>query len=458
MTNRYEPFVNPPGPTIEEEIQRLPEEAPTITEHAPPPPVLWNPARIPGWKKAIRKGIVYPVGMAMLAFLILAAPAKSNAQVSIGFAVSFGPPALPVYEQPPCPAVGYIWTPGFWAWDPDFGYYWVPGTWVMSPFVGAMWTPGYWGWDDDGDAFVFHQGYWGPVVGFYGGIDYGYGYTGRGYEGGYWQGNQYYYNRSVNNVTTTNITNVYNKTVINNVNVTRVSYNGGSGGVTAQPSQEEVRAAQMRRSGPIQEQQRQVEVAHSNPQQRAVVNRGRPMVAATAKPGAFTGGEAVQARAAGAPYEPPKVNPREATKPVPRGAEGAMPGNARATEAAPSRHEAQPMTRQPENRGAERSMPGNERAPEAKPPKREAQPPMAQPENRGAERSMPGNERTREAQPPRREAQPPMTRPENRGAERSMPGNARPPEAHAPAQREAARPGRPPKEEKGKKPPHDNQR
>jgi len=37
-----------------------------------------------------------------------------------------------------------------------------------------------------GDAYVFHVGYWGPVVGFYGGIDYGYGYVGRGYYGGRW--------------------------------------------------------------------------------------------------------------------------------------------------------------------------------------------------------------------------------------------------------------------------------
>jgi len=45
------------------------------------------------------------------------------------FSVSFGPPALPVYEQPLCPGEGYIWTPGYWAWSDDEGdYYWVPGT------------------------------------------------------------------------------------------------------------------------------------------------------------------------------------------------------------------------------------------------------------------------------------------------------------------------------------------
>ncbi|HET7841341.1 MAG TPA: hypothetical protein VFM21_07035 [Terriglobia bacterium] len=415
--------MNPPRPTEQDELLRLPEMTPGIPEHSPPPPALWHPIPVPRLKNAVRKITVCSIGLAMLAFMMLAAPAKSYAQFSVGIAVSFGPPALPVYEQPLCPGPGFIWTPGYWAWDPDFGYFWVPGTWVSAPFIGAVWTPGFWGWDDDGDAFMWHEGYWGPVVGFYGGINYGYGYFGRGYEGGYWQGQNFYYNRTVNNVNTTNVTYVYNKTVINNVNETRVSYNGGSGGVTAQPTQQEAAAVQQRRSGPIHEQQRQIEVAHTNPQQRATVNRGRPAVAATAKPGAFSGGAVVQARSAGAPYEPPKVSPREATKPAPH--------------------------------GAERSMPGNGRATEAQPPKHEAQPPMAQPENRGAERSMPGNARPPEAQPPKHEAQPPMTRPENRGAERPMPGTARAPEAHAPAQRAPEKPSKPPKAEKERKPPHD---
>ena len=89
--------------------------------------------------------------------------------------VSFGPPAIPVYEQPLCPGEGYIWTPGYWAWDDvESDYYWVPGTWVLAPEVGFLWTPPYWAWDDG--AYVFYDGYWGPQVGFYGGIVYGFGY------------------------------------------------------------------------------------------------------------------------------------------------------------------------------------------------------------------------------------------------------------------------------------------
>src|ERR1700739_4107461 len=68
----------------------------------------------------------------LLAALALTAPVRTLAQVRI--TVAFGPPALPIYEQPICPGDGYIWTPGYWAWDPDaYDYYWVPGTWVVPP-------------------------------------------------------------------------------------------------------------------------------------------------------------------------------------------------------------------------------------------------------------------------------------------------------------------------------------
>ena len=109
---------------------------------------------------------------------------------------------------------------------------------MEPPTVGVLWTPGYWGWGDG--AYVFHEGYWGPHVGFYGGVNYGFGYTGAGYEGGYWQGDRLFYNREVVNVGNVHVTNVYNKTVIVN-NTTRVSYNG-PGGVRATPTPTELTA------------------------------------------------------------------------------------------------------------------------------------------------------------------------------------------------------------------------
>ena len=169
------------------------------------------------------------------ALLLAALPLASQAGVFVS--VTIAPPVLPVYEQPPIPGPGYIWTPGYWAWDGS--YYWVPGTWVLAP-VGLLWTPGYWGWVDG--AYVWNAGYWGPTVGFYGGIDYGFGYGGVGFVGGEWRGGQLYYNRAVTNITTTNITTVYNRTVVNNGPVTHVSFNGGAGGIQARPSGAELAA------------------------------------------------------------------------------------------------------------------------------------------------------------------------------------------------------------------------
>ncbi len=91
------------------------------------------------------------------------------------------------------------------------GYFWVPGTWAEPPAVGLLWTPGYWGWG--GNAFAWNDGYWGPTIGFYGGVNYGFGYGGFGYQGGYWNNGSFNYNTSVNNVDIANIHNTYEKNV-----------------------------------------------------------------------------------------------------------------------------------------------------------------------------------------------------------------------------------------------------
>ncbi len=240
------------------------------------------------------------VRLLLFALLMLAMPAAMSAQ--LGIAITVGPPALPVYEQPPCPAEGYIWTPGYWAYDYNAAdYYWVPGTWVEAPQPGYLWTPAYWGWG--GDRFLFHEGYWGPRVGFYGGINYGFGYFGDGYEGGRWDHDRFFYNRSVNNVNVTNIHNVYNTTIINRTTVVnRVSYNGGNGGINARATAEQEAALRERHIGPVAAQTEHVRAAEQNRDQRASVNHGRPGIAASEKPGAFNERGVVPAREAGAPY------------------------------------------------------------------------------------------------------------------------------------------------------------
>jgi hypothetical protein len=235
----------------------------------------------------------------LLTFLILAIPAASFAQ--IGVAITIGPPALPVYEQPICPGDGYLWTPGYWAWDDSVSdYYWVPGTWVQAPEVGFLWTPGYWGWRDSG--FFWNEGFWGPTVGFYGGINYGFGYFGVGFGGGRWDNGHFFYNRAVMNVDVTVIHNVYNTKVENITNENHVSYNGGKGGVTARPTREEEAAAKERHIAPVAAQTEHANAARSNPEMRAKANHGDPPVKATAKPG--EAGEPGKADAGGAAGEP----------------------------------------------------------------------------------------------------------------------------------------------------------
>lgn len=200
----------------------------------------------------------------------------SSAQVSLS--IRIGPPVIPVYAQPPCPSEGYLWTPGYWAYGP-VGYYWVPGVWVAPPRVGVLWTPGYWGFA--GGLYVFHAGYWGPHVGFYGGINYGFGYGGSGFYGGRWDGGHFAYNTAVVNVNTTVVRNVYvDRTVIHNTTVVnRTSFNG-PGGVTARPTVEERTAMHEEHVPPTASQISHEHTASQDRNQWASTNHGTPGTAA----------------------------------------------------------------------------------------------------------------------------------------------------------------------------------
>src|SRR5713226_4116458 len=253
---------------------------------------LWHgvaPAKTETLPENAGKGIIMRIARLIcslfLAVGLLAIPASFGAQVAVGVSVRFGPPILPVYVQPVCPAPGFIWVPGYWAYGPD-GYFWVPGTWVEPPEVGLLWTPGYWGWADD--FYVWHVGYWGPEVGYYGGINYGFGYTGVGFFGGYWRGDAYYYNRSVTNVNVTVVHNTYNTTVVNNnTTINRVSFNGGHGGTTARPTSREIAAEHQRHTSMTSEQTQHQQAASTNRTLLASVNHGRPDIAASPRPGQF---------------------------------------------------------------------------------------------------------------------------------------------------------------------------
>ena len=215
-----------------------------------------------------------------LAFLVSLVPASSFAGVFLSITVA--PPILPVYVQPVCPGDGYLWTPGYWAYG-EAGYFWVPGTWVLAPQPGLLWTPGYWGWG--GGFYAWHGGYWGPHVGFYGGVNYGFGYGGVGFVGGRWEGGHFAYNSAVLHVNTTVVHNTYvDNTVIHNTGVVNRTAFNGPGGINARPNAQEQAALREQHVQPTSEQISHEHVASTNRANFASVNGGRPANAAVSHP------------------------------------------------------------------------------------------------------------------------------------------------------------------------------
>jgi WXXGXW repeat (2 copies) len=353
--------------------------------------------------------ILFP---SVLVLAPMTAPSVASAQIGISVNITVAPPVLPVYDQPPIPADGYIWVPGYWAWGDD-GYYWVPGTWVLPPEAGLLWTPGYWGWNDG--VYVFNDGYWGPHVGFYGGIDYGFGYGGTGYDGCFWDHGALHYNRTVNNFGGVHITNVYNKTVINhNVNV---SFHGGPGGVRAEPTAAEREAEHEQHHPPTAAQSQHREAAFGNKALHAAVNHGRPPIAATARPGQFsghgiTGAHAIKEGPAGGPTER-----HEGNRPGP----GPGPGHNQDARKGPEPRHAPAAA--PQHHGP--SVPGG-------PGARAPHPPAAHPPRQAAPAARPQPPRqVRPPAPPRQAApRPAPPRPAPHPAPRPAPHPAPPPRKH----------------------------
>jgi len=363
----------------------------------------------------------------LLALAIFAVSAASSAQVLIS--VNFGPPALPVYEQPPCPGEDYIWTPGYWAWSPA-GYYWVPGTWVLAPDPGLLWTPGYWAFENS--LYYWHPGYWGPTVGYYGGIDYGFGYPGTGYYGGYWRDRHFFYNQAVSNVNAGRIHYVYRTAVPEVRAATRVSFNG-PGGTNARPTPQQEATARERHVAATSVQMQNEWAASTNRQLLAKVNEGRPPVAATAKPATFSGGGVVGASRAGALYRPPenRAAPENRVAPQPRAAAPRTPARNQPAAPAPSTSRATPPPARTPQPGREvrpnNPRPAPERAPEfGKQVRPENAPRPQSPPPRAANRPVPPPaervpqarpERAPEARPeraapaPKHEARPPERKP-----------------------------------------------
>jgi hypothetical protein len=296
----------------------------------------------------------------LLALLISLIPASSYAGVFVS--VGFAPPPLVVYDQPPCPEPGLMWTPGYWAYGPD-GYYWVPGAWVPAPYVGALWTPGYWGWG--GGLYVWHPGYWGPHVGYYGGVNYGFGYMGIGFVGGAWHGGVFAYNTAVMHVNTTVIHNTYvDRTIVERntiVNDRHVAYAGGPGGINHPMTAQERAYSSERHMAATHFQEQHAMQARSNRAAYFNNNHGRPAMAAESRPLGAEHHTEPMARPNGMNGERPQARPapqmRQENRPAPQMRQENRP----APEARPAPRQEERQEARPEQRSEPRGRDDNRR-------------------------------------------------------------------------------------------------
>jgi hypothetical protein len=343
------------------------------------------------------------------------------------------PPPLPEYDQPPIPAPGYYWTPGFWAWN-NYDYYWVPGVWVEPPQPGLLWTPGFWGFV--GGVYAFTAGYWGPHVGFYGGINYGFGYAGSGYQGGRWDNGRFFYNTTVNNIGGAHITNVYNQPIVNNATISNTSFNGGPGGVIAKPTNEQLLAEKEPHVRATALQTDQARGAGMRSEQFVSTNRGKPAIAATARPGEFKGKGAIPARAAGQAAEATPTAPAPAGNALPESKQkppiGERPAQPGAPANAPRVGERPPGA---EKAATPEAAPNGSKIEEKRPPAEKLAKPEPNPPK--IEENRPAVEHPARPTPPaaaQREVEHPPAQAERRPAQ---------PE-HKPEAKECGRPGLPP--------------
>src|SRR5258708_7083497 len=179
----------------------------------------------------------------------------------------------------------------------------------MPPSVGVLWTPGYWGWGEG--VYVFHAGYWGPHVGFYGGGNYGFGYGGGGFCGGEWRGGRFFFNTPANNRNTPGIPNtyVYHTVSVNkNTRVTRISYTGGPQGIPEGPTPAKWAGSRESHFRPTTAQVSHQSSARGDKSNFASVNHGKPATPTMSKVNAR---EANQQARIGNAVKPGQLTPHE---------------------------------------------------------------------------------------------------------------------------------------------------
>jgi len=138
---------------------------------------------------------------------------------------------------------------------------------------------------------VFHPGYWGRHVGYYGGVNYGFGYMGIGFVGGEWHDHDFRYNTAVVRVNNVYIHNTsVDRTVVERntiVNDRRVAYSGGPGGIRHDPAPFERNAMHEQHMGATSVQQAHFQAARSDRSFYAKNNGGHPQTVVAERPLGF---------------------------------------------------------------------------------------------------------------------------------------------------------------------------
>jgi len=95
--------------------------------------------------------LVTSAASAMLAAPFAEAQMRGSVDIRIGT-----PPPPPRYEPPPPPRHGFVWVPGYWAWD-GYRHVWVGGHWERMRrgyrYAPPVWRQGPDGWRFDGGGW-----------------------------------------------------------------------------------------------------------------------------------------------------------------------------------------------------------------------------------------------------------------------------------------------------------------
>jgi len=87
--------------------------------------------------------------------LAIGAITATGAQARVYFDVDVAPPP-PRVEVVPAPRAGYVWAPGYWAYD-GRRHVWHDGYWVHERH-GHHWVPDR--WDERGGHWHYSRGHW----------------------------------------------------------------------------------------------------------------------------------------------------------------------------------------------------------------------------------------------------------------------------------------------------------